>query len=83
MFCQTCGTEVAAPPDPQLSTARAFWTLIAALTPVLNPVLLLVWAFSGSTNPSQRSLARAALLYLAIVAVVSIGLYLLMALPQH
>ena len=44
------------------------WMIIMLLMaiPIVNIILLLVWAFSGETNPSKSNFAKAALIWTAI-----------------
>ena len=43
------------------------WILMAI--PIVNFVLLLVWAFSTNTQPSKKSWAQASLIFLLIIIV--------------
>lgn len=50
-------------------------TVVISLIPMVNFIMLLVWSFSDSINPSKKNWARATLIVFAIVFVV----YLLFA----
>ena len=43
------------------------WILMAI--PIVNFILLLVWAFSSNTQPSKKSWAQASLIFLLIIIV--------------
>ncbi|HSH27022.1 MAG TPA: hypothetical protein VK972_04520 [Wenzhouxiangella sp.] len=47
-------------------------TLLITFIPLLNLIMLLVWAFSGSTPPSKANWAKAALLWMVIFIALSI-----------
>jgi uncharacterized membrane protein YdbT with pleckstrin-like domain len=47
-------------------------TLLLTAIPLVNIIMLLVWAFSSSTPPSKANWAKAALLWMAIFIVASI-----------
>lgn len=48
-------------------------TLALLIIPVVNIILLFVWAFGGDTNLNRRNFAKAQLILMAII----IGLYLI------
>jgi hypothetical protein len=60
---------------PVMSVKDWMLTLFLCMLPLVNLVLLFVWAFSDNTNPNKRNYARASLILSAIV----LGLYLLFA----
>ena len=47
-------------------------TLFLTFIPLVNLIMLLVWAFSGSTPPSKANWAKAALLWMVIFIALSI-----------
>lgn len=47
-------------------------TLFLTFIPLVNIIMLLVWAFSGSTPPSKANWAKAALLWMVIIFVIGI-----------
>ena len=47
-------------------------TLFITFIPLINIIMLLVWAFSGSTPPSKANWAKAALLWMVIFIGLSI-----------
>lgn len=49
-------------------------TMIIAAIPIVNIVMLFVWAFSAGTNPSKANWAKAYLVFIAII----IALYFVM-----
>lgn len=51
---------------PSVSLGNWIITMIIMLIPVVNIVMLFIWAFSGSTNPSKANWAKASLIIVAI-----------------
>ena len=51
------------------------WSSIVAAIPVVGFIVLLVWAFGGSTKLSKRNWARANLILYAVMAVVYVVLF--------
>lgn len=63
------------PPVPQapvVSIGDWFVTLLLLCIPVVNFIMLIVWAFGGAANPGKANFARAALIWLLISVVVMI-----------
>lgn len=58
---------------PIVSTKEWFITLLIMLIPIVNIVMLFVYAFGGSSNPSKANFFKANL----ILAAIAIGLWLL------
>jgi len=61
------------------------WIVIMILLsiPVVNIVMLIIWAMGGSTQPSQKNYARAILLLFGVVAVLGILAGLLIPVLHH
>jgi len=57
--------EAAAVQHKPVSTGDWILTLIISMIPLVNIVMLLVWAFGSNTNPSKANWAKA---YLAFIA---------------
>lgn len=51
---------------PSVSLGSWIITMIIMLIPVANIIMLFVWAFNGSTNPSKANWAKASLIIVAI-----------------
>lgn len=51
---------------PVISTGEWLLTLCLSAIPVVNFILLLVWAFGGGANPNKANWAKAALLFLVL-----------------
>lgn len=53
------------------------WMLTILLTaiPIVNIIMLFVWGFSKSTQPSKANWAKASLIWLAIVIVIYILIF--------
>ncbi|WP_226389166.1 hypothetical protein [Penaeicola halotolerans] len=49
-------------------------TMLITFVPLVNLVMLFVWAFGGNAHPSKETWAKASLIWLAI----GIGLYILL-----
>lgn len=47
-------------------------TLLLTAIPVVGIIMLFVWAFSGGTNPNKANWAKAALIWMLVLIVVSI-----------
>jgi len=47
-------------------------TLLILSIPCLGIVMLFIWSFSGNTNPSKQTFARAYLVWTAIIVVISL-----------
>jgi len=62
---------------PHVSTAVWLITLLLVSIPVINVVMLFVWAFSKSTNPSKSAWAKAVLIYSGILIVLFIAILIL------
>jgi amino acid transporter len=73
-------TTVAAPAAPQtvetkerpISTGGWFGILFLLALPVLNLLLLIIWAVGGTGRVNKKNFARAVLLWMAIGVVLSI-----------
>ena len=64
--------------DQNNSTVRVGEWVIALLLlaiPVVNLVMMFVWAFGGGTNPSKANFAKASLIWMAIGIVLCIIFY--------
>ena len=53
-----------------VKTGEWIVTLLVASIPVVGLVLLFVWAFGGNTNPNKANLAKATLIWVAIICVI-------------
>jgi hypothetical protein len=58
-------------------------TFIILAIPLVNIIMLIVWAASGSTHPSKRSFAQAYLILLGAVFVFAIAAALILPLFAH
>ena len=49
------------------------WIVILLITsiPIVNIVMLFVWAFGSDTNPNKANWAKATLIWIAIILVIS------------
>ncbi|WP_088830793.1 hypothetical protein [Paenibacillus tyrfis] len=52
---------------PILTVKDWLVTLLILIIPVVNLIMLFVWAFGGGANPSKSNYAKAALIWMAIV----------------
>ncbi|MFH5183269.1 hypothetical protein ACHHV8_11935 [Paenibacillus sp. TAB 01] len=57
---------------PVLTVKQWLVTLIVLAIPLVNLIMLFVWAFGDQTNPNKKNYARASLLLAAIVIVLYI-----------
>ncbi len=95
LYCEKCGFPVKKRPAakkaemplaPQalvpLTTAQCVGILLAFCVPVLNLILMLVWAYAPQGNESRRSMARAGLILFGAVlafAILGLSLFLILA----
>jgi len=74
------GNHVSSPYSPPVAAANSDtvtigdWLLtnLIMIIPLVNIILLFVWAFDSNTKPSKKNWARAALLWIAICFVIMI-----------
>lgn len=82
MQCPKCGNDIPVgtePCEPQnekgYSVLQWFGTFLLMFIPIVNIVLLFVWAFSNKVNKTKKNWAIASLFIVAIVIVLLIILY--------
>lgn len=69
-------TDIASNSNHQIITTGDWMvTILIASIPIVNFIMLLVWAFGGGANASKSNWAKASLIWIAII----IGLYTLLA----
>lgn len=57
--------------NPQIvKTSEWLITYLIATIPLVGFVMLFVWAFGSSTNPSKSNWAKASLIWIAIITVI-------------
>lgn len=61
-------------PNRDVSVGDWMLSYLVCMIPLVNLVMLLIWAFDSSTIPSKRNWARASLLWVLII----IGIYVLL-----
>ncbi|NHN30563.1 hypothetical protein G9U52_12045 [Paenibacillus sp. S3N08] len=61
-----------APQAPVLTVKDWLLTLIVGIIPIVNIVMLFVWAFGGNANPNKSNYAKATLIIAAVVIVLYI-----------
>ena len=76
--------QPATPPSPASEAAPMRiinWIVVFILTsiPVVNVVMLLIWAISSKTNPSKKSFAQATLIFGAVILVLGVAAYFVLA----
>lgn len=90
--CPACGESQAATveksPAPQCDViSLGDWIVTTLLTwiPIVGFVMMFVWGFGGSTNPSKKNWARATLIWMAVWLVIAFlfGASLVAALLRH
>lgn len=85
LYCEKCGKPVKrkpaakkaeAPLAPEalwpLTTAQCVGILLAFCVPLLNLILMVIWAYAPQGNENRRSLARAGLILCGAVLVLAI-----------
>lgn len=65
------------PASSEISFGEWFLTLFLVAIPLVGIVLLFVWAFSSTTNPSKANWAKASLAWAAIGIVLYIIIFVL------
>lgn len=58
-----------------ISIGQWFVTILLTAIPVVNIVMLIIWAFGANTNPSKANWAKASLIWILI----GIGLWIVFA----
>jgi len=58
-------------------------TLIILAIPLVNIIMLIVWAASGSTHPSKKSFAQAELIIFGVVICIAVVAALILPLLAH
>ncbi|MGL5226926.1 MAG: hypothetical protein ACRC77_01935 [Bacteroidales bacterium] len=58
--------------QPVISIGDWFITIILLAIPLVNFIMLLVWAFGGGTNPNKANFAKATLIVYLIMLVLSV-----------
>ena len=64
-------------PVPKISVGEWMITLLVSAIPIVNIIMLFVWAFGSSTNPNKSNWAKAALIWILIAIVVCVLLIIL------
>ena len=67
------------PSNDSTSTGQWVLTLFLMCIPIVNLVLLFIWAFGAGTATSKQNWARANLVWLLIAIILTIGLSVLAA----
>lgn len=57
---------------PVISTTNWLITILITTIPLVNIIMLIVWAFSDSTNPNKSNWAKATLIWMLIGIVLTI-----------
>lgn len=74
------GVKVINKYNKPFKTSTFFWTQVILLVPVLNIILLLVWAFRKHSNANRKAYARSILLWLLVfIFLLAIGIIILLA----
>ncbi len=57
---------------PVISIGDWMITIFILMIPLINIILLFIWAFSNSTNPNKSTFAKAYLIWIAIIIAITI-----------
>ncbi|HET6545572.1 MAG TPA: hypothetical protein VFG55_02370 [Rhodanobacteraceae bacterium] len=57
--------------SPTISLGEWIITLIILAIPLVNIIMLLVWGFSGTTNPTKRNYCRAVLIFFVVAIILA------------
>ncbi|MDO1509470.1 MULTISPECIES: hypothetical protein [unclassified Neisseria] len=60
---------------PAVGLGEWIVTLIVLMIPLVNIIMLLVWAFSSGTNPSKANFCKAQLLLMLVSIVIAMVLF--------
>jgi len=60
---------------PAITLGEWMWTILICAIPLVNLIMLLVWAFSGNVNPSKSNFAKASLIWMVIGVVLWFALF--------
>jgi|HubBroStandDraft_6_1064221.scaffolds.fasta_scaffold5373518_1 hypothetical protein len=72
--------------DPEyrpLTIGNWILTLILLAIPLVNLIMLIIWAASGSTHPSKKSFAQAYLIFIGVIICLGIMFALIVPLAAH
>ena len=58
-------------------------TMLLLAIPLVNLILLIVWAASSSTHPSKKSFAQAYLIFFGVLFVIGLAAALILPLLAH
>ena len=53
-------------PTTQVSVGEWILTMLIMVIPLVNLIMLFVWAFGGNTNPNKANWAKASLIWMVI-----------------
>lgn len=59
-----------------VSMGEWMWTILLLGIPIVNIIMLIVWAFGGNANPSKANFCKAQLLWMLIFFCLSIVLFI-------
>ncbi len=59
-------------PTAPVSVGEWVLTLLIMVIPLVNLIMLFVWAFGGGTNPSKANWAKASLIWMVIGIVLAV-----------
>ncbi|MUT68426.1 hypothetical protein [Paenibacillus sp. NEAU-GSW1] len=62
---------------PVISVKDWLITILLLAIPIVNIIMLFVWAFGGNTNPSKANYAKAALIWALIGIVIYVVLFVI------
>ena len=55
-----------------ISVGNWFLTLLLCAIPIVGLIMLLIWSFSGETNPNKKNFAKAQLIWTVIGIILSV-----------
>lgn len=67
------GVQVISKKNKPLKTSSFFVSEVLLLVPVLNIILLFIWAFHGSVNDNRKFFARSILIWLLLIVICAFG----------
>lgn len=77
------GVQVLNKRNRPMKTASFFWTQVVLLIPVLNILLLFIWAFRKHSNANRKAYARSILIWIILVMVAVFSVLIAMLIMRY
>lgn len=77
------GVQVLNKRNRPMKTASFFWTQVVLLIPVLNILLLFIWAFRKHSNANRKAYARSILIWIILVMIAVFSVLIAMLVMRY